>query len=86
MKDYFVYYHCPHCPRPCCENGEYPNANEGVVANSKAEAREIFNQCKPCRWQKITRIVERKPGFEIVSVEANGKKYSSLEDALEAIF
>ena len=56
MKDYWVYYNCPHCPKPCTLDGPMVEGNEGVEAENKTEARAIFNAYKPCRWMKITRI------------------------------
>ena len=58
MKDYFVYYNCPHCPNPCTFDDPCEEGNEGVVAENKTEARKFFNRAKQCRWMKITRIVE----------------------------
>lgn len=58
MKVYYVYYNCPHCPNPCTTDDPAKEANEGVNAETKTEARKIFNNCKMCRWMKITKIVE----------------------------
>lgn len=57
MKTYVVYFSCPNCKKPC---GEDPNekANECLYANSKTEARQIFNSLKPCKHMKITEIKE----------------------------
>jgi hypothetical protein len=57
-----------------------------MEAGSKSEARKFFNNAKQCRYMKITRIEEYEPGLKLLSVEVNGKKYNSLEEAIEAAF
>lgn len=86
MKTYICYYSCPFCPNPCCAEWE-GEANEMVEADSKAEARKFFNNAKQCRYMKITRIVEYKPGFSDISATINGetKSYATLGEALDAI-
>lgn len=85
MKDYVVHYSCPFCPNPCCTDWE-GDANEMIEAENKTEARKFFNNCKQCRYMKITRIEEYKSGFEFISAEVNGVKYNSLEEAIKAAF
>jgi len=53
-KDYYVYYSCPHCPRPCMDKEII--GNECIRAETKKEARDKFNLVKPCRYQKIIKI------------------------------
>ena len=55
---YKVCYNCPHCKNPDCGEDKMWIANELVEARSKAEARQIFNNGKPCRHMKIVEIVE----------------------------
>lgn len=84
MKTYIIYYSCPFCPNPCCNDWE-GEANEMVEAGNKAEARKFFNNAKQCRYQKITRIVEDKPGFSDITVTVNGEtqNFKTLGDAIE---
>lgn len=86
MKTYIVYYSCPCCPSPCCLDPDQ-EANEMIEAENKTEAREMFQGMKMCRYQKITRIVEDKPGFSEISATINGetKSYNTLGAALDAI-
>ena len=87
MKTYIVYYACPFCKNPCSVPFDpMKEYNEMVDADSKAEARKFFNGAKMCRNMKITRIEEFTPGFKFISAEVNGKKYDSLEEAIEAAF
>ena len=59
MKTYIIYYSCPHCPHKCIDDDKLTfTPNEMLYAETAAEARQYFNNCKPCRWQKITRIVK----------------------------
>lgn len=84
MKTYVCYYSCPFCPSPCCEDPDR-EYNEIVEAENKTEARRFFNGMKMCRWQKITRIVEDKPGFSDISVTVSGKtrEFDSLGAAID---
>lgn len=84
MKTYIVYYSCPFCPNPCCQDWE-GEANEMLEAENKAEARKFFNNAKQCRYQKITRIVEDKPGFSDITAAVNGKtmSFNSLGAAID---
>ena len=86
MKTYIVYYSCPCCPSPCCFDPDQ-ESNEMIEAENKTEAREMFQGMKMCRYQKITRIVEDKPGFSEISATVNGKtkSYTTLGAALDAI-
>lgn len=84
MKTYIVYFSCPFCKNPCCDD-PCEEANEVVDADSKTEAREFFNNAKQCRYMKIARIVEDKAESGITNVEMNGVKYDSLEDAISAM-
>lgn len=83
MKTYVCYYSCPFCPNPCCTDWE-GEANEMVEAENKTEARRFFNGMKQCRYMKITRIVEDKPGFSDASATVNGetKVFKSLGAAI----
>lgn len=83
MKEYVVHYSCPFCPNPCCTDWE-GDANEMVGADNKSEARKLFNNAKQCRYMKVTRIEEYNPGIKFISAEVNGKKYNTLEEAIEA--
>ena len=87
MKTYIVYYSCPCCPDPICCGDPDQEANEMIEAENKTEAREMFQGMKMCRYQKITRIVEDKPGFSDISATINGetKSYTTLGAALDAI-
>ena len=57
MKDFWVYYNCPHCPNPCTFDDPMIEGNEGIAAETKKEARAIFTRCKQCRWMKITKVI-----------------------------
>ena len=59
MKTYICYYSCPYCKDPCCEDPD-GEANELLYADSKAEAREYFNNAKQCRYMKLKRVEEDK--------------------------
>ena len=88
MKTYIVYYSCPCCPDPlaCCGDPDQ-EANEMIEAENKTEARQMFQGMKMCRYQKITRIVEDRPGITDVSATIDGetKSYATLGSALDAI-
>lgn len=87
MKTYICYYNCPFCKNPCVDDPE-KEGNEMLYADSKAEARKYFNNCKQCRNMKITRIVEDKPdGVTEVSVTINGVETpcASLGEALNIL-
>ena len=57
---YKVCYNCPNCKNPDCGEDKMWIANELVEARNKAEARQIFNDGKPCRYMKIVEIVPDK--------------------------
>ncbi len=57
---YKVCYNCPNCKNPDCGEDKMWIANELVEARNKAEARQIFNDGKPCRHMKIVEIVPDK--------------------------
>lgn len=84
MKEYVVHYSCPFCPNPCCTDWE-GDANEMVEAENKTEARKFFNNCKQCRYMKITRIDEYKSGINDVSATVNGvtRNFENLGAAID---
>lgn len=57
MDIYAVYFNCPKCKQPCDGKGPTYEGNECITANSAKEAREMFTKYKPCRHQKITRVI-----------------------------
>ena len=84
MKTYICYYSCPCCPDPCCFDPE-EESNEMLEAENKAEARKYFNNCKQCRWMKLTRIVEDKPGISDITATVGDKsmEFKSLGAAID---
>lgn len=86
MKTYICYYNCRFCPHPCV-SAPCEVSNELIDAESKTEARKLFNAMKPCRWNKLTRIEETKPGFSDISATVNGetKSYATMGEAIDAI-
>lgn len=55
---YICYYNCPHCKNPDCGEEPMKRANELVSATSKTDARQFFNQHKPCRHMKLLSVEE----------------------------
>jgi len=55
---YIVHYTCPHCKNAKCGDNPMKRANELIVADSRTEAKNIFNRYKQCRYMKICEIKE----------------------------
>ena len=54
---YFVYFSCPHCKNPYCGKTDMGGRDIVMIrANTKKEARNLFNRGKECRHMKISEI------------------------------
>ncbi len=89
MKTYVCYYNCPHCKHPFCGcDPMMPNANEMVHAETKEEAKRLFNELKPCRNIKLLKVEEYCDKLTVTNITVTSKRWKkevvckSLDEAI----